>query len=406
MTRSILVLNAGSSSLKYALYHLGAKTRCAVQGLVEQVGTTRSVITHSELGESDDKNTLTENAAIPDHGDALKRVVRLLKLDKQNIAGVGHRVVHGGESITGPMLIDDSLKKAIVRSTPLAPLHNPPNLQGILVAEQLFSCPQVAVFDTAFHCTMPPKAYTYGVPYALYEELGLRRYGFHGTSFYYLTGESARLLNKPKNKVNLIIFHLGAGASMAAIRNGESIDTTMGVTPLEGLMMATRSGDIDPAIYKLLSDQKGMSVAEIDTMLNKESGLVGVCGEKDMRRVLDKAGNGDEGAKLALAVFIHRIRKYLGAYYVHLCGKVDALVFSAGIGERSAPIRALVCEGLEELGISIDEKKNNESRKDGREIQKDGSKIKILVVPTDEELSIAQQTLSVIEKLPGDGPGR
>lgn len=255
----------------------------------------------------------------------------------------------------------------------------------------------MAVFDTAFHGTMPPKAYLYAIPFRLYKELGVRRYGFHGTSYEYLLGQTENVLNKPKDDLNLIIFHLGAGASMAAIKQGRCIDTTMGLTPLPGLVMATRSGDIDPAIWQMLATEKGLSNEEISTMLNKESGMFGLCGEKDMRAVWDAIEEGSKQHKLALDVFIHRIRTYLGAYLVHLQGQVDALVFSAGIGEASARTRTCICEGLEGFGIEIDAGKNTEGKsKKPMQIHKESSKVKILVIPTDEELHIAQQTLQVI----------
>jgi acetate kinase len=272
-------------------------------------------------------------------------------------------------------------------------------VQGIVVAEELLHCPQVAVFDTAFHSTIPPYAYMYALPYRLYEELGIRRYGMHGTSYRYLLSPASEILKKPKEELNAIFFHLGAGASVAAVKQGKCIDTSMGVTPLEGLVMATRCGDIDPAVTGILASQKGMDAEEIDSLMNKESGLYGLCGDKDMRSIVEAADAGSEKHKLALKVFIHRIRKYLGAYLVHLEGNVDALVFSAGIGERSAAVRSLVCEGLEHFGFAVDEQKNNEGKAPAREIQKDGSKIKVLVIPTDEELSIAQQTMEVVEKL-------
>ncbi len=270
-------------------------------------------------------------------------------------------------------------------------------IQGIRDAEEIFDCPQVAVFDTAFHGTMPPKAYMYAIPFQLYKELGVRRYGFHGTSYEYLLEQTGYVLNKPKDDLNLIIFHLGAGASMAAIKQGKCIDTTMGLTPLPGLVMATRSGDIDPAIWQMLATEKGLSNEEISTMLNKESGMFGLCGEKDMRAVWDAIEEGSKQHKLALDVFIHRIRTYLGAYLVHLQGQVDALVFSAGIGEASARTRRCICEGLEGFGIEIDAGKNTEGKsKKPMQIQKESSKIKILVIQTDEELHIARQTLQVI----------
>ena len=273
-------------------------------------------------------------------------------------------------------------------------------MQGIRVAEQLFKCPQVAVFDTAFHSTIPRHAYTYAIPYGFYKELGLRRYGFHGTSYEYILNQAALHLGKPKESLNIIACHLGAGSSMAAIKDGICIDTTMGITPLEGLVMATRSGDIDPAIYEILESQKGLTATKINNILNKESGLYGICGEKDMKSIIELSEAGSEMHELALQVFIHRVRKYLGAYYLNLGGKVDAVLFSAGIGERSSIVRQMVCSNLEMLGLVVDAHKNDADEKGIREIQAQNSKIKVMVVPTDEELCIAEQTLRIVEKSP------
>eukprot|EP00271_Cylindrocystis_brebissonii_P004188 TRINITY_DN15761_c0_g1_i1.p1 TRINITY_DN15761_c0_g1~~TRINITY_DN15761_c0_g1_i1.p1 ORF type:complete len:410 (-),score=77.09 TRINITY_DN15761_c0_g1_i1:671-1900(-) len=407
MGRSILVLNAGSSSLKYSLFSVKEALSLAVHGLVEQIGSSQGNVTHTVLDEG--SKVIREADSFPDHKGALQKVVSLLHMTKDEskaIMAVGHRVVHGGEAVSKPLLVDEELKRAIERASPLAPLHNPPNLQGIRVAEQLFACPQVAVFDTAFHSSIPPRAFTYALPYSWYTDLGIRRYGFHGTSYLFLVEEAAQMLQKPKEELNLICLHLGAGASMAAIEKGKCIDTTMGVTPLEGLVMATRSGDMDPAIHNVLHNLKGVTPAEMDTILNKKSGLFGICGEKDVRHILDKAGKGDSLCQLALEVFVYRIRKYLGAYLVHLQGKVDAIVFSAGIGEHSAPVRKLICDGLDAFGIEIDNVKNETTRKVRQEIQVEGAKVKLLVIPTDEELCIAQQTLSVVEDLERRESGR
>lgn len=399
-SRAVLVLNTGSSSIKYAMYKLGMSASCLFQGKVEGIGTPRSSLTHKDIQALE--HTKLQDLDLADHKVGLKKVVELMHLGQGGsiqINAVGHRVVHGGESLTRPSLITSEVKKEIQRATPLAPLHNPASLQGIVVAEELLQCPQVAVFDTAFHSTIPPHAYLYALPYHLYHQHGIRRYGFHGTSYRYLLGQASEILRKPKDKLNIIFFHLGAGSSAAAVKQGKCIDTSMGVTPLEGLVMATRCGDIDPAVTGILAAQKGMDAEEINILMNNESGLYGLCGEKDMRTIIQAADNGSEKHKLALKVFIHRIRKYLGAYLVHLEGHVDALVFSAGIGEQSAVIRALVCEGLEQFGIAVDENKNIEGKSPAREIQVDGSRIKVLVIPTDEELSIAEQTMEVIEAL-------
>ncbi|CAI7731801.1 unnamed protein product [Closterium sp. NIES-53] len=411
-SKTILVLNAGSSSLKYALYEFAdaLKAKLAVSGLVEQIGTPKGVITHKALATN---QTVHEKAVFSDHKEAMSHALKLMGISKGSsaVTAVGHRAVHGGEEINKSCIITEHVKDVLKKFTPLAPLHNPPNLQGMAVAQELLDCPQVAVFDTAFHSTIPPHAYTYALPYRLYKELGVRRYGFHGTSYMYLLRETARQLGKKESEMNMITLHLGAGASMACIKEGKCIDTTMGVTPLEGLVMATRCGDIDPAIPKILSDLQGLSPAQIDSLLNKESGLVGICGDKDMKAVVDRteaaeaacipAGDDLEAGgrhRLALEVFVHRVRKYLGDYLVQLGGKVDAIVFSAGIGERSAPVRARVCAGLEAFGIEVDKARNEEGSKGAREISVAGAKIKVMVVPTDEELCIAQETLRVVDE--------
>ncbi|KAG6541230.1 hypothetical protein Mapa_017391 [Marchantia paleacea] len=397
-SRAVLVLNTGSSSIKYALYNMGKTASCVYQGLVEGIGTPKSSITHKNLQTVQDVRL--QGLDVGDHKVGLKKVVELLRLGEgpsTNIYAVGHRVVHGGEALTKPSIITSEVKNAIDRASPLAPLHNPPSLQGINVAEELFHCPQVAVFDTAFHSTLPPHAYIYALPYKLYEELGIRRYGFHGTSYRYLLGRASEMLKKHKEEVNIILFHIGAGASMAAVKQGICIDTTMGVTPLEGLVMATRCGDVDAAVVGILGAQRGMEVGDVSNVMNKQSGLFGLCGDKDMRTIIQAAKSGSERHALALKVFVHRIRKYLGAYLVQLGGDVDALVFSAGIGEASGHIRGLVCEGLQNFGIELDEQENEDGHIGAKEIQSHSSKIKVLVIPTDEELSIAQQTLEVVE---------
>ncbi|KAL2653604.1 hypothetical protein R1flu_021732 [Riccia fluitans] len=396
--RPVLVLNTGSSSIKYALYNIGKTAACVFQGIVDGIGTSKSSITHRNL--QAEKDVKLQDFVVEDHKAGLKKVVELSHLGEgpsAKIYAVGHRCVHGGELIKEPALITDEVKNAIERFSPLAPLHNPPSLQGITVAQELFHCPQVAVFDTAFHSTLPPRAYMYALPYKVYEELGIRRYGFHGTSYRFLLGRASEMLKKPKEELNIIFFHLGAGASMAVVKQGICIDTTMGVTPLEGLVMATRCGDVDAAVVEILESEKGMKVADVSKMMNKESGLYGLCGDKDMRSIIKAAKSGSETHSLALEVFVHRIRKYLGAYLVQLGGEVDALVFSAGIGEASGYIRRLVCDGLDRFGIQLDEQENKDGKIGAKEIQSKESKIKVLVIPTDEELSIAQQTIEVVD---------
>eukprot|EP00249_Psilotum_nudum_P013561 c24398_g1_i2 orf=432-1652(-) len=400
MSPSVLVLNCGSSSLKYALYNWRKTVSCVCQGIVAGIGTPRCSISHRNVQVGQDVKM--QGSTLADHKVGLKKVLELLHLDKSHANGIfaiGHRIAHGGEHLTKPVIITEDVKKAIEKAIPLAPLHNPPNLEGIRVAEEFFSCPQVAVFDTAFHSTIPPHAYLYAIPYKFYEDFQLRRYGFHGTSYDFLLGEVAKHLGKAREELNIIACHLGSGASMAVIKNGKSIDTTMGVTPLEGLVMSTRCGDIDPAICYILASHKSLSASDINTVLNKQSGIYGICGEKDMKAVIEAAMAGSERHKLALHIFVHRIRKYLGAYIVQLEGNVDALIFSAGIGEHSATVREMVCLGLDALGIAIDAAKNREEVRGLKEIQMEGSRVKILVIPTDEELFIAQQTLEVVQSL-------
>jgi acetate kinase len=309
---------------------------------------------------------------------------------------VGHRVVHGGERFSKTVVIDDEVVEVIRELIPYAPLHNPANLEGILVARRIFDrATQVAVFDTAFHQTMPARAYRYAIPDALYREHGVRVYGFHGTSHLYVSKKAAEWLDKPLSETTLITAHLGNGASMAAVKNGQSADTTMGFTPLPGLMMGTRSGDVDPAVIFYLANNLDLSLAEIDKLLNKQSGLLGIAGSSDVRDVIDKMVNGDDNARLAMEMYTYRIKKYIGAYLAAL-GQVDALVFTAGVGENSPLVRQMSCAGLEHLGIVLDEKKNKARPQGVMPIHAENSQVKVLVIPTNEELEIALQTLEVL----------
>jgi acetate kinase len=317
--------------------------------------------------------------------------------DLQELTAIGHRVVHGGERFRQPARIDSEVIGNIRDMIPLAPLHNPANLMGIEVAMQVApDAAQVAVFDTAFHQTLPPCAWHYALPRSLYTEYQVRRYGFHGTSHHYVAKQAADFLGIPFHQVNLITLHLGNGASATAIRNGESIDTSMGMTPLEGLVMGTRCGDIDPAIHAYLHRTAEMSIEETEQMLNRDSGLRGLCGQNDMREVHRLADAGDESASLALDVYCYRLKKYIGAYYAAL-GRVDAIVFTGGIGENDARIRSRVCSGLEAMGICSDE--NGSQSSDDRILclHREDSPVRILVVPTDEELEIAMQTMHCIK---------
>ena len=325
------------------------------------------------------------------------RIIR----DESELFGIGHRVVHGGDLFREPALIDDTVIAAIRGLIPLAPLHNPSNLLGIEAARERFPLvPQVAVFDTAFHQTLPPPAYRYAVPHELYERQHVRKYGFHGSSHAYVTKEAARHLGKSPVELNLITLHLGNGASAAAVQGGRSIDTSLGMTPLEGLVMGTRCGDIDPSLPFYLMRQTGMSPEDVENLLDRESGLKGICGLSDMREIQDQAAQGNEPAKLAIDMFCYRIKKYIGSFCAVL-GRLDAVVFTGGIGENAFAIRQRACEGMEHLGIAVDRAKNAAARGSVAEIQDDKSPVRVLVIRTNEEREIAQQTISAIEKAKG-----
>lgn len=393
----VLVLNSGSSSIKYQLF-LMPEGRVLARGLVERIGEDDGVIT-----QENDGNRVRYEESFADHGEGLRRAISLLTEgesaplgDMGDIGAVGHRVVHGGERFTSTVRIDDEVIEVLDANSQLAPLHNPPNLLGIRVARELMpDVPQVAVFDTAFHQTMPKHAYLYAIPVDLYRKGGIRRYGFHGTSHRYVAAAAAKMLGRDPDRCNLITCHLGNGASVAAIRNGRSVDTSMGMTPLEGLVMGTRSGDIDPALVFHLARVEGMTIDEIDKLLNKESGLLGLSGESnDVRELLERRAEGDEGARTALAVFAYRIKKYIGAYAAVL-GRVDAVVFTAGIGENAAPVRADVTEGLDALGIVMDQEKNRDAIGVAADVSTPDSRTRILVVPTNEEKLIAQDTYAL-----------
>jgi len=400
----ILVINTGSSSIKYQLFDMDHH-KVLASGMAEKIGEDTSILIHKRVLASGESVEKVEEGMIADHHKGLNRIVELLIdkehgviQDKSEISAVGHRVVHGGEDFHSTTIIDEQVIAAIKKNIPLAPLHNPPNLMGIKVARSIFpDSPQVAVFDTAFHQTIPIRAFLYAVPFELYQKNRVRRYGFHGTSHAYVAEKAADYLGRPLSELNLITIHLGNGASMAALKKGKCIDTTMGMTPLAGLVMGTRSGDVDPALPFFLADHLKMTLKEIDSLLNKESGLKGMCGTNDMREVIEKKNTGDEQAKIALEVCTYRIKKYIGAYFAAL-ESLDEIIFTAGIGERSAEIRELCCRGLDKLGIKIDLEKNKESSTEIREINSPGSEVKILVVPTNEELKIAQETKRVVER--------
>ena len=390
----ILVLNSGSSSIKFQIFDM-QKIVPICQGVIEQIGESRG---HIKFVYGKEKE-ITKESVIKNHSVGIELLEELLIDNKvlksfDELRAVGHRVVHGGEYFSKPTLINDEVIKKIEKVSPLAPLHNPVNLIGIKAISKVNpSLIQVAVFDTAFHQSIPDFAYHYALPYEYYTNNQVRRYGFHGTSHHYVAKEAAKILQKDINECNLITLHLGNGASMAAVKNGKSVDTSMGLTPLEGLVMGTRCGDIDPAIIFYLSRNLNLSIDELDNILNKKSGLKGICGINDMREVEQKANSGDKKAKLALEIFCYRIKKYIGAYSVAV-GKVDALVFTGGIGEHSSTVREKVCSNLfDTLGIKLDTEAN---LKHDTIISQNDSRIKLFVIPTNEELEIAKQTYKIV----------
>ena len=397
----ILVINSGSSSIKYRLFDMMDKSVLAT-GLLEQIGETGSRLTHRSRSTQDDMAEIVRTRPVENHQAGFQLIASVFKEtgavgDTAELFGIGHRVVHGGEKFREPTLINPEVIETIRRLIPLAPLHNPANLIGIEVAlASARKVPQVAVFDTAFHHSIPPYAFHYGLPQALYAEHGVRRYGFHGTSHFYVAKQAAIHLKRSLTSLNLITLHLGNGASVTAIKNGKSVDTSMGMTPLEGLIMGTRSGDIDPAIIFYLGRQTGCSPQEIESMLNKQSGLKGICGLNDMREIGQLAAKGDKAARLAIDMYCYRVKKYVGAYYAAM-GRVDALVFTGGIGENAADIRSHCCRGLSQLGIEVDDNKNNLKTKEILEIQSTTGAVRLLVIPTDEELEIAEQTVARIK---------
>ncbi len=393
----ILVINTGSSSVKYRLFRMDDRAILA-NGIVEKIGEISS--THTcRIGEEQKERS----GHIRDHGAALEEIVSLLTDesvgaigDKAEIDAVGHRVVHGGETFHEPTVIDKTVLDAIRSNVPLAPLHNPANITGIEVARRIFpSAVQAAVFDTAFHHTIPPAAFLYGIPMALYKRHKIRRYGFHGTSHNYVAIEAAKMLGKPLQQTNLITLHLGNGGSITAVKQGKSVDTSMGLTPLEGLVMGTRSGDLDPAIPHFLTRQAGMDIEEVNTLLNKESGLKGICGMNDMREIQKAVEKRDKTARTAFDIYTYRIKKYIGAYLA-VVGRTDAIVFTAGVGENSPETRRAACAGMRHLGICLDDAKNEAPSKEPRAIHAPSSSVKILVVPTDEELMIALETAKLL----------
>jgi acetate kinase len=395
---SVLVLNSGSSSLKYQLVNpVGGEAIAA--GIVERIGESSGLVRHTYGG-----NTTEREQEVSDHATALRLALDLFeqvgpRLADAGIYAVGHRVVHGGERFTAPVVIDDDVVAAIHALVPLAPLHNPANVQGIEVARELLAdVPHVAVFDTAFFQALPAAAYTYAIDREVAREHGVRRYGFHGTSHQYVAGKAARVLGRRVQDLNTIVLHLGNGASASAVRGGVPVDTSMGLTPLEGLVMGTRSGDVDPAVVFHLARNAGLDIDELDTLLNKRSGIKGLSGENDMRQLRRMIDEGDEEAALAFDVYVHRLKKYVGAY-VAVLGRVDVIAFTAGVGENDARVRAAVCAGLEPLGIAVDDDRNAVRSSEPRIVSPDWARTLVMVVPTMEELAIARQCVEAVEGL-------
>ncbi len=395
----ILVLNCGSSSIKYQFIDTKEQVALA-KGVVERIGMSSAVLSHSRH----DGDGIKIVGEILDHTIAIEYVLGVMLSknhgvidSKEDIEAVGHRVVHGGETFNSSVLITDKVIEVLQENIELAPLHNPPNIKGIQAVKRILpDVPQVAVFDTAFHTKMPPKAFLYGIPYELYKKYKIRRYGFHGTSHLYVSRKAAEILGKGLDSLKIITAHLGNGCSMAAVDRGTSVDTTMGFTPLEGLLMGTRSGDIDTSIILYIMGKEGLALNEANTLLNKHSGLVGISGvSSDMREIIAAMNDGQKRAKYAFEIFAYRVKKYIGAYSAAM-GGLDAFVFTGGIGENSPEIRAEVCKNMEFLGLELDEERN---RNKEIVISKDSSRIPILRIPTNEELVIAMDTTKIVEEI-------
>jgi acetate kinase len=394
----VLVLNSGSSSIKYQFFDTTERTALA-KGVVERIGMSSAVLSHKRF----DGDEIKVVGEILDHNIAIEYVMGVMLSknhgvisDKKDIEAVGHRVVHGGETFSESVLINDNVIKVLQDNIELAPLHNPPNIKGITaVGRTLPGTPQCAIFDTAFHSAMPPRAFLYGIPYELYKKHKIRRYGFHGTSHFYVANRAAEIIGKDIEELKIVTAHLGNGCSMAAVKNGVSIDTTMGFTPLEGLLMGTRSGDLDPSLILYIMGKEGLSLHEANTLLNKHSGLIGISGESsDMREILKAMKEGNKRAGYAFDLFCYRIKKYLGSY-ASAMGGLDAFVFTGGIGENSDDVRKAVCEDLEFLGIELDESKN---KAHDNTISSDNSRVKVLRIPTNEELVIALDTAKIVKE--------
>ncbi|WP_426592972.1 acetate/propionate family kinase [Cellulomonas sp. McL0617] len=400
---TVLVINSGSSSIKYQLVD-PTSGEAVASGIVERIGDDEGSIKHTYAG-----RTTTQHDPVADHGAGLRAVLALFAsvgpdLAQAHMVAVGHRVVQGGSVFDGPVVVDDDVVAQIDALSPLAPLHNPAHVIGLRVARELFpDVPHVVVFDTAFFRTLPEAAYTYAIDAAVAREHGVRRYGFHGTSHQYVSARAAEVLGRRPQDVNQIVLHLGNGASASAVRGGVAVETSMGLTPLEGLVMGTRSGDVDPAVLIHLQRNAGMSVDDVDDLLNRRSGLKGLSGENDFRALHELIATGDADAALALEVYLHRLRKYIGAYYAVL-GRVDAVVFTAGVGENDATVRARALESLETLGIAIDDDRNAVRSHEARVISPDWATTTVMVVPTNEELAIARQAVALVGDEVDDDP--
>ena len=376
----VLVLNAGSSSLKYQLV-VPETAEVQAKGVIERIGEPGSpTADHAAAMQTMQKDLAAEG----------------VDLDTVGLRAVGHRVVHGGPDFSDPTIIDDDVLNEIKDLIPLAPLHNPGAVSGIEAARAEFDVPHVAIFDTAFFSTLPAAAATYAIPRDLAQTYRIRRYGFHGTSHHYVSQAAAELVGRDLSDLNQIVMHLGNGCSASAVRGGVAVETSMGLTPLQGLVMGTRSGDVDPGLHTFLHNELGMTIAEIDSLLNKQSGLKGMAGVNDFRELEERRGAGDEAAQLAFEVYVHRLKHYLGAYAV-LLGRLDMLSFTAGVGENNPALRAAVVDGLDGLGFSVDPELNAIRSNQARVISPAGAPITIAVVPTNEELAIARQTASLLE---------
>ncbi len=395
----IIVLNCGSSSIKYQLFDMTNQTAIA-KGVADKIGLHGSYVKHEKSGEE----AVTLEGEIVDHQAGIEYILGILTSEKRGsiksfdeIDAIGHRVVHGGEKFNDSVLISDEVIEQIESVIELAPLHNPPNLRGIYAMKELLpGVPQVGIFDTAFHQTMPDYAYMYAIPYSLYAKYGIRRYGFHGSSHRFVSERASVILDQPLDKLKMITCHLGNGASMAAIDMGRSVDTSMGLTPVEGLIMGTRTGDLDLGVLTFIINKEGIGIQSANTLINKHSGMLGITGiSSDMREIEEAAANKDEKARLGLQMYSYRVKKYVGAYAAAM-GGLDVVVFTGGIGENSPSTRTEICKGLEFIGLSIDEEKNRNLRGKEMIISRDSASVKAMVVPTNEELVIARDTEKIV----------